>query len=566
MKTLLTLIIFLISTLAYSETVTITLENNQTLKCKPEISITGYFCKKGEQFLILKSFSGGYSSVGRVGKDKKIKSYTVTTIKSNRGKILFKQPALPFKGNWSNVNPQPLPKTLSRKYGYLETAISMLSAQNFNEGATKIVPSKEYTELLKKELQILQNKKDQLNKQINSNTFIVTLNNNKKVKCKRGKTKKKDKDTIKREQTYDTKENCGVFSCGKDKQGNIITLFSHHNITQNVNDIVYLSKDGFINGPKIKSIALPNIKQPIYDYSQDTPFAPLYSKKPEIKPNQYIPQSLKNQSDYFLKTNTINYQATMNDIGRLCKKKALQNFKKSRKAYNEKLQNAQLVQYITIANKRLASNLIPQINLPKYACRIDGVFYNPQAYKKAKYFQDRQAKKAITYKRAQELFNYAKSMKDIAWNYKEDGCYARAHLMAKRFKAQGIQVDKAWLKGELQLKPQKGSLIQWGFHVAPVVYIKNKKEQIEKYIIDPSTFDNPVPVKVWAKKLDANKNEPTATRFPFPENSDTFKRTSLAFSNDKPYLPNDPLKRTEQENMKLAKKTMATYLKFGVKQ
>jgi hypothetical protein len=110
-------------------------------------------------------------------------------------------------------------------------------------------------------------------------------------------------------------------------------------------------------------------------------------------------------------------------------------------------------------------------------------------------------------------------MDDIAWNYKQDGCYARAHLMARRFEAEGIRVDKAWIKGHLNiLDPQNP--ISWNFHVAPLVYVQMPNGKMEKMVIDPSLFDKPITLDEWDKKMvKGTHGESARTAFPFPVNS-----------------------------------------------
>ncbi len=258
-----------------------------------------------------------------------------------------------------------------------------------------------------------------------------------------------------------------------------------------------------------------------------------------------------------------NYEIMLRDSGRLCKDDSWKSFNNALNAFEEKVTNAQLVQYITVVNNILTGYYLPLDQVPSGACNQDGVFYNPQAYGKTLPLSPTLNKQAISLDKAKELFEYSKNMIDIAWDYKQDGCYARAHLMARRFEAMGINVDKAWLKGELALKQDDGMLIEWNFHVAPVVYVENNEGKVEKFIIDPSTFDKPVKVSEWSEKLTKSNKRPQTTRFPFPQNSSMFNRNSIAFSNSSPYLADDISNLSEDEKLRLANETMTRYLGYN---
>ena len=149
-------------------------------------------------------------------------------------------------------------------------------------------------------------------------------------------------------------------------------------------------------------------------------------------------------------------------------------------------------------------------------------------------------------------------MDDIAWNYKYDGCYARAHIMARRFEAQGIRVDKAWIKGDLYVEDTD---ITWNYHVAPLLYVEDEKGKIQKMVIDPSIFDRPVTLEEWDNKIaKKTKKGSVKTAFPFPQNASFYERSALAISNSDPYTPAENIDDTEETKMQHAKETMIQYL------
>jgi len=100
---------------------------------------------------------------------------------------------------------------------------------------------------------------------------------------------------------------------------------------------------------------------------------------------------------------------------------------------------------------------------------------------------------------AQEIFRYLRDQKDIPFRFPEDGCDARAHKMAQLMDEMGITSGKAFIEGELRVETRNSpkGYVEWAFHVAPFVMVKNKYGKPIPYILDPSTFDRAVPVEEW---------------------------------------------------------------------
>lgn len=116
----------------------------------------------------------------------------------------------------------------------------------------------------------------------------------------------------------------------------------------------------------------------------------------------------------------------------------------------------------------------------------------------------------------------AKAFKDLArythmpFDYPNDCCHTRAHQMCGLLAERGIGTAKWWHftppdvldKDENVLvdyrirvnTPQhvdgKTKLVEWGWHVAPVVRVTTKAG-IKRRIIDPSMFDKPVSIPTW---------------------------------------------------------------------
>lgn len=88
----------------------------------------------------------------------------------------------------------------------------------------------------------------------------------------------------------------------------------------------------------------------------------------------------------------------------------------------------------------------------------------------------------------------------IPFQYVVDGCYARAHKM-RQIMIKGYNYD---CEKVFSYEGSHGSLavdagdccVQWWYHVAPLVTLQTDKGNV-KLVIDPSLFDEPVPIKVW---------------------------------------------------------------------
>lgn len=85
----------------------------------------------------------------------------------------------------------------------------------------------------------------------------------------------------------------------------------------------------------------------------------------------------------------------------------------------------------------------------------------------------------------------------------ENGCWARAHIMARELEKRGIRVGKMFAEGTLAVRTEKalnGEGVVWTYHVAPLVAVETTKGT-ELRVLDPSMFDKPVPVKTWTDKM-----------------------------------------------------------------
>ena len=114
-------------------------------------------------------------------------------------------------------------------------------------------------------------------------------------------------------------------------------------------------------------------------------------------------------------------------------------------------------------------------------------------------------KGALTAAQAQAWFDKFKARTDIPWNYPNDCCYNRAHVMAQDLKASGVDVGKAWNYAPDSSDPLKVSTpndpkgyVEWGYHVAPTVPVLSADgTTTQPMVLDPSIASGPVTPDQW---------------------------------------------------------------------
>ena len=109
----------------------------------------------------------------------------------------------------------------------------------------------------------------------------------------------------------------------------------------------------------------------------------------------------------------------------------------------------------------------------------------------------------IDSEKANLLFKEFVQNKNIPFKYPRDGCYARATAMAMMAEKSSVIMGKAYATGLLVAKTNIPNypFAVWGWHVAPVSYVKQIDGKIELMVFDPSLFSQPVSVNEWANKM-----------------------------------------------------------------
>lgn len=357
---------------------------------------------------------------------------------------------------------------------------------------------------------------------------------------------------------------CGIYECGEGKY-----LFSH--ALAGTFDLVTIEKNGDWKFSAPEVLREPEAQTPFY---QGTPKADPYAGmdayfstpqlafyKPAFSLDDKIPRELRQSGSELFKKRAERpiFRNLYDEMISECDPKSVQQISKSLDDYDKKILNVELAQYVVKVEDVLKGYFISPDRIPAGAICDDNTYYQPDAFSKAKEITSHKVPRVVSEAEAQMLFNRALEMNDIAWGFKEDGCYARAHLMARRFEEMGFDVDKAWIKGNLVVEtPDKK--IEWNFHVAPVVYVRDKNGVAKPWIIDPSMMEKAAPLEEWTGRMTSKSPGGTVrTTYPFPENAFMYQKAAVAISNSNPYLPDDKVYMTEDQKMSLAARTMQEY-------
>jgi hypothetical protein len=145
------------------------------------------------------------------------------------------------------------------------------------------------------------------------------------------------------------------------------------------------------------------------------------------------------------------------------------------------------------------------------------------------------ADEVVSVKKAHEVFAWMARQKDIAYRYPRDGCYARAHLMIQRMEKQGFKAFKVWSfpgngeKLQVQTANHPTGVVDWKYHVAPILRVRLSNGEQAWAVIDPSLFNGPVRIATWKNKqkraegsemyvtltrLGQSPKDPSGTRLP----------------------------------------------------
>ncbi len=103
------------------------------------------------------------------------------------------------------------------------------------------------------------------------------------------------------------------------------------------------------------------------------------------------------------------------------------------------------------------------------------------------------------------------------FDYYDDGCYARAHVICRSLEDQGIAPGKIWAfsnvehVGELKftdpiwayIDQELGRHVAWNYHVAVCLPVLLENDQVQNVVLDPTLVTGPTTVAHWQEILHA---------------------------------------------------------------
>ena len=113
---------------------------------------------------------------------------------------------------------------------------------------------------------------------------------------------------------------------------------------------------------------------------------------------------------------------------------------------------------------------------------------------------------------ANEIFTFLANQEPIPFGYPNDGCYARAHAMSLLLERNfNIISGKVFLRGDLEVETEnENGVINWWYHVAPIITVRDASGVDRLMVFDPSIFDRPVTVEQWREIQTSRTNDDDA--------------------------------------------------------
>ncbi len=109
------------------------------------------------------------------------------------------------------------------------------------------------------------------------------------------------------------------------------------------------------------------------------------------------------------------------------------------------------------------------------------------------------------------LIGALKNQSGVPFDYIDDGCYARAHLMNESLRQHGINHQKIFVSGDSLETSNELMDVDWRFHVAPLVFMDDGTGKAVPRVLDPSISDRPLTPEDWIKSF--NKGDEIDVQF-----------------------------------------------------
>ena len=564
LKRLLIPLLFSLSSYAADEQIKVHLmTEQQPLNCKLDSAVEIYVCDHNGKPILVNNNSYHFLALGTDDNGDISTPIIKKIVKEN--KTIYEVP--------ENMADYKYPSMANASAEYMNKVgmvDNFLNGKGFDRYGKKIEKKKGSPEF-EAAARLLTQKRDELksayDQAFKDSVYSLEMEDGQKIKCHRGASRELTKEQADYSAKYNITFQCGTYKCDplivNGKSYDSTLLYDSSPGAMGSTSIHLYDKDGLGPNLRIKTIHSSKIQSPLVDNSifLNNPFG---TYNPYAMYTDALPEKLGSDREKIAAYKNPYFQQMIEMQKNICTNSdGLEKLLEARKQLLKKVADLEMAEFIQVmADGSLVGNYIDPNKSAQYGCLYNGLILDPNAAKnlqklKKNFYPDQKVDQTITLQRATELFNKAAGMKDIAWKYKYDGCYARAHLMARRFEAEGVRVDKVWIKGDLYVP---GTDIRWNFHVAPIVYVEDEKGGIQKMVIDPSLFDKPVTVEEWDNRMSKNTAKGSViTAFPFPENVAAFERSSLSFSSSDPYLPRESINLSEDEKMNMSNQTMKQY-------
>jgi hypothetical protein len=172
----------------------------------------------------------------------------------------------------------------------------------------------------------------------------------------------------------------------------------------------------------------------------------------------------------------------------------------------------ELVRAVALVNGALTFVERTNQSLRPDCVKSNGYIFATRTAHKA-YTAAQKRKNVLTVNEAKRLFAFLRDQKHIPFHYPEDGCYARAHEMARILELNGVTSRKVFIFGNLSVKTNwaPSGATNWWYHVAPTVKVRLANKTEEDWVIDPSILNDPKPINNWATLQTTAKCEDTTS-------------------------------------------------------
>jgi hypothetical protein len=157
----------------------------------------------------------------------------------------------------------------------------------------------------------------------------------------------------------------------------------------------------------------------------------------------------------------------------------------------------------------------------------------------------------ISVNKAKQLYSKARNSLKINWSASDNGCEARADLVAEVFeKEEGLITEKVWAMPpnngllSVYMNNAETELVEWNYHVANIVEVKNGNN-ISKMVIDPSLFEEPVPLDIWKARITKHSGNSVT----FPNSSRLAYMPPMSYSGDSAERASMLSRRTDTLNI-----------------